>query len=102
MDNFEQTLRNLTHGKSFAAGAEWTVRYVSKHGDEFAGKKLRFEISETTNGQLRRVDMEVVASDVVTFYEFNSVQNFPDVDVFKAQFEKDLLNGKASELTQIK
>lgn len=86
---------------AFEIGAEWTLRYINNHVDEFAGggKKLYFEVVEDAVEKIRRVDLEVVSGRNKIFYEFKSVQKVPPSH-FIDQFSKDLM--LASDLSQIK
>ena len=86
---------------AFENGAEWTLRYINNHVDEFAGggKKLYFEVVEDAVEKIRRVDLEVVSGRNKIFYEFKSVQKVPPSH-FIDQFSKDLM--LASDLSQIK
>ena len=99
--NFSNVIGQLTKGRSFTAGAEWTVRYIGHHGGEFAGKRLNFEVIEEEGDKIRRVDMEVVDGKKTIFYEFKSVKDVPPAN-FLEQFSKDLKNSEVSDLSQIK
>ena len=105
LDNFSRVIGDLSKGKSYTAGAEWTVRYIGQNGREFAGKKLRFEVNQEVGDKIRRVDMVVETTNKgITkkiFYEFKSVKDVPPAN-FLEQFGKDLKNTEVSDLSQIK
>lgn len=101
LTNFARTLEDLTKGQSFTAGAEWTLRYVSKNANEFKGQILSFELVENVGGAQRRVDMISWKGSVPHFYEFKSVKSVPPTD-FLTQFGKDLANPEVNKLSQIK
>ncbi|MBP5365248.1 MAG: hypothetical protein J6Y82_04930 [Bacteroidales bacterium] len=103
LDNFSRVIGELSKGQSYSAGAEWTVRYIGKHGNEFAGKKLRFEVNQEVGDKIRRVDLKVYDENLGKniFYEFKSVKEVPPSN-FLEQFGKDLANSEVSDLSQIK
>ena len=101
--NFSNVIGQLTKGRSFTAGAEWTVRCIGQHGGEFAGKRLNFEVIEEVGDKIRRVDQKVYDENLGKniFYEFKSVKDVPPAN-FLEQFGKDLKNSEVSDLSQIK
>ena len=86
---------------SFREGAEWTLRYLANHADQFASaSKISFEVDEQLKVGRRVVDMVVEYPDLsLVYYEFKSVKNLPPKD-FISQFSKDLtrLNFKMDNL----
>ena len=110
IEHLEYVLGDLKKESNFMVGAEWTLRYVGNHADEFAGKKLIFESTENISDNIRRADLKVEETIVnptgkqttkYTFYEFKSVQEIPPYN-FTEQFGKDLLNDKVNDLSQLK
>lgn len=99
--NVSAILSQISKGQSFTAGAEWTLRYIGSHGDEFAGKTLNFEVIEDVGGKIRRVDLKVKDGDTNIFYEFKSVKTLPPQN-FLTQIGKDLANKDVSSLSQIR
>ena len=88
----ELLVNNLGHTESsFREGAEWTLRYLANHADQFtSASKISFEVDEQLKVGRRVVDMVVeypLRSTV--YYEFKSVKNLPPKD-FIQQFSKDL------------
>lgn len=78
----------------------WTLEYLGKNVDEFAGKKLRFEDMNVSDAGRRYVDIGVTETNGrKLFYEFKSVKDVPPTE-FNKQFLKDLQN--ANNLDQIK
>ena len=103
LNSFKRVLADIEKSGSFGIGAEWTLRYISQHGNEFAGKMLYFEVIEKVGDKVRRVDLNVYDENLERniFYEFKSVQGVPPDDFFD-QFGKDLLNEEVKDLSQLK
>ena len=95
-------VNNLGHTESsFREGAEWTLRYLANHADQFtSASKISFEVDEQLKVGRRVVDMVVEYPRRSTvYYEFKSVKNLPPKDFIK-QFIKDLtrLNAEMDNL----
>ena len=106
ISDFDKVLSDLVKGDGFTEGAEWTLQYVSRKADEFAGKSLRFEVFEKWDDLsetfIRKIDLiDETNSNAKILYEFKSVKNVPP-GKFSEQFIKDLSNPEVTDLDQIR
>lgn len=100
LEKFDDLIKSLGRDQyAFRDGANWTLEYLGKNLDEFAGKKLIFEDLNKTDAGRRYVDISVEKGLDKIFYEFKSVKEVPPAH-FTEQFLKDLQN--ADNLDQIK
>ena len=77
--------------QSFREGAEWTLRYLANHADEFTpASKISFEVTGHLDKGTRVADIVVEYPNLAPiYYEFKSVTVLPP-NRFVEQFSKDL------------
>ncbi|WP_290806121.1 hypothetical protein [Flavobacterium sp.] len=98
--DFNKIFDELYESSAKRDGANWVIKYVGGHANEFTDRTIKFEyfISNELGG--RFIDLtDITYSNVKIFYEFKSVSNVPPGH-FKEQFMKDLTN--ANSLDQVK